>query len=403
MSIQNKSLIVGDVHLGKSVGFGKPSIDGSLNSRISDQVHILNWILQQAILKMVDRVIITGDIFEELKPDNNLVVIFIDWLHNCTRNNISVHIIAGNHDLKRIGNRYTSVLDVIEAAEIDNVFVYNKIYTLNTPGVSFTFLPFRDRRSLDAKTIPDAIEKIERCIPFELAEIPYGNDKVLIGHLAIEKSFFTNEIDDVSNELMVPIQMFEGYDYVWMGHVHKPQIFTYEPQYVAHIGSMDTSDFGETDQTKIIVLYDPFSDRKFEEIPIPIRPLIRIRLDVPKEKDPTEYLISHINYTNTKTPFKNSMVKLEIKILDHEASELDRSKVFKTLEELGTFYVSGFSESRNISVVTDDKKHINDSAIDAKSAVKLWADLVEHQDEDEKNDFIALCNELILETLVKKE
>lgn len=395
-------MIVGDVHLGAGLSIGKPSIDGSLNSRISDQVRILNWVLDSAIHRNVNRIIITGDIFDEVKPDNDLVVIFMDWMHSCSNNGLEVHIIAGNHDLKRIGSRYTSVLDVIESAEIPNVYIYNKIYTLNTDGVSFTFLPFRDRRSLDSDTVPDAIEKIERCLPFELAEIPFNNDKVLIGHLAIEKAFFTNEIDDISNELMVPVSMFEGYQYVWMGHVHKPQVLSKKP-YVAHVGSMDISDFGETDQQKVVIIYDPFSKNKFEKIPIPTRPLRRIRLDIPKGEDTTSFVLKAIDDMEQVTPFKNAIVKIELKVLDSEASELERAKVIELINKLGAFHISGFSESRNVSVVTDDKKHIDDSAIDPKAAVKLYADLLEHKDDDEKNEFISLCNELIEEALVSKK
>jgi len=403
MNTQSKTFIVGDPHIGKGLSIGKPSIDGSLNSRVSDQVRVLNWILDNAIHRNVDRIIITGDVFEEVKPDNYLVVIFMDWLHSCSNNGIDVHIIAGNHDLKRIGARYSSVLDVIESAEIPNVFVYNKIYTLNTPGVSFTFIPFRDRRSLDADTVADAIEKIERCLPFELAEMPYENDKVLIGHLAFEKSFFTDEIDDLTNELMVPIKMFEGYQHVWMGHVHKPQVLSRKNPYAAHVGSMDISDFGETDQQKVVILYDPASKKKFEELHIPSRPLRRIRLEVPKDEEVTEFVLKAIENMEQVSSFKSAIVKIELKILDPEAAELDRSKVIEAIQNLGAFHISSFSESRSVSVVSDDKKHINDSAIDPKAAVKLYADLLEHQDDDEKNDFISLCNELIEQTLASKK
>jgi exonuclease SbcD len=402
MDTQNRTLIVGDLHLGKGLSSGRPSIDGSLNSRVSDQVRILNWIVDTSIQNNISRLILTGDIFEEIKPDNYLVVIFMDWLYNCVSNNLEVHIVLGNHDLKRVGSRYTSVLDIIESADITNVFVYNKIYTLNTPGVSFTLVPFRDRRSLDADTVPDAIDKIKQCFPFELAEIPTNNDKVLIGHLAIEKSFFTDEIDDVSNELMVPSGIFEGYDFVWMGHVHRPQVLQKKNPYIAHIGSMDISDFGETDQQKVVILYDSTLKGKFTEIPIPTRPLRRIRLDVPKNKDATDFVITSINNMEHVTPFKNAIVKLEIKILNPEGAELDRSAIINLLKSLGSFHISGFSESRNVSVVSDEKKHITDSAIDPKAAVKLYADLLEHNDND-KNEFILLCNSIIDELSVSKK
>jgi len=393
----NRTLIIGDMHLGKGVRIGKSAADGALNSRIIDQTRILHWILETGIDKGVDRFIITGDIFDELKPDTNLVVLFMEWLKSCSDFGIDCHIIAGNHDLKRVGSKYSSILDVVTAAELENVVFYNKVYTLNTDGVSFTLLPFRDRRSLEAETVDEGIEKIISKLPFELADIPIQNDSVLVGHLALAGSFWTDEVDDVSNELMVPLAHFEGYDYVWMGHVHKPQIMKKNP-YIAHIGSMDISDFGETKQQKIVILFDPDTKKKFETIPIPTRPLRLIRLDIPKDEIPTDFVIKEIEGIEKDTPFKNAIVKAELTIVDPNAPELDRDKVLSVLRKLGAYHVCNFSESRNVAVIPTQKKHIKDSAIKPKAAVKLYADdILSCDDKDERSEFISLCNETIEE------
>lgn len=393
----NKTLIIGDMHLGKGLRIGKPAVDGALNSRIVDQVRILNWILDTGINRGVNRFIITGDIFEELKPDNNLVVVFMDWLKSCTDYGIECHIIAGNHDLKRVGTRYSSMLDVIEAADLDDVIFYNKIYTLNTDGVSFTMVPFRDRRSLEADTAEEGIEKIVSKLPFELADVPIENTSVLVGHLSFAGSFYTDEIDDVSNELMLPLHHFAGYDYVWMGHVHKPQVMQKDP-YIAHVGSMDISDFGETKQKKVVILFDPEEQPKFEEIPIPTRPLRLIRLEIPKDEIPTDFLMNEILNINKDTPFKGAIVKAELKILDPNAPELDRDKIIALLKSVGTYHISNFSESRNVAVIPTDKKHTEDSAIKPKAAVKLYATgVLKCTDKDDASEFIKLCNEAIEE------
>jgi len=381
----DRTLIVGDLHLGKGLSIGRPSIDGSLNSRLADQIRLLNWCLDLAISKDASRIIITGDVFDELKPDANMVVIFMDWLKHCQDYGLDVHIIFGNHDLKRIGNRYTSILNIIEAAELENIFIYNRVYTLHTEDASFTFFPFRDRRSLDANTIDEAIDKINILLSFESTSI--SKTKVLIGHLAIEKSFWTDEIDDLTNEIMVPLPSFEGYDYVWMGHVHKPQVFSKKP-YIAHIGSIDISDFGETEQEKVVVLFD--SDG-FEEIKLPTRPLKRIRLDIPKEENPTDCLLNEIN----KQSFNDAIVKIEIKLIDPNAVEIDRDKIVNRLYKLGAYYVSGFSESRSSRIISDDKQE-EWQAIEPKAAVKLWASKQDFPD-DERDEFISACIEVVNE------
>lgn len=393
--MSNKTLIIGDMHIGKGIRIGKPAFDGALNSRVSDQVRILNRLLEIGINREVNRFIITGDIFEELKPDTSLVVLFMDWLKNCADYGIECHIIAGNHDLKRVGSKYSSILDIIAAAELSNVVFYNKIYTLNTEGVSFTLVPFRDRRSLEAETVDEGIEKIVSKLPFELADIPIQNVSVLVGHLALAGSFWTDEVDDVSNELMVPLHHFAGYDYVWMGHVHKPQVMKKRP-YIAHVGSIDISDFGETKQQKIVILFDPDTKKKFETISIPTRPLRLMRLDVPKGELPTDFIIQEIKKIEQESSFKNALVKAEIKILDPNAPEIDRDKVFSVLKSLGTYHICNFSESRNVAVIPTDKKYIQDSAIKPKAAVKLYADgVLKCDNKDERTEFISLCNEII--------
>ena len=101
----NRTLIIGDCHIGKGTSIGKVSSGNALNSRILDQLNVLQWILQLGIDREVSRFVFTGDIFEELKPDHNLLVLFMDWLRECSNYNIECHIIAGNHDLKRVGNK----------------------------------------------------------------------------------------------------------------------------------------------------------------------------------------------------------------------------------------------------------------------------------------------------------
>ena len=247
------TLIIGDVHLGKGLSIGKPGIGNALNSRVQDQIKLLDWALDQAIDHHVGTIILTGDICEDPKPDYILIELFIYWLKKCEMNNIEVHIIAGNHDIKRTGIQYKSFLDLISAAELPSVTVYKHVNTIFKNGVGFTLFPFRDRSSLDGRTEAEALYKISSTLSYELASIPQEYDKVLIGHLALKGSIFVgDEFDNLANELMCPLNLFRGYDYVWMGHVHKPQVRRRKKQHIAHIGSLDISDFGETDHKKIV-------------------------------------------------------------------------------------------------------------------------------------------------------
>jgi exonuclease SbcD len=390
----SKTLIIGDPHIGKGVSIGKPAVGTGFNSRIIDQVKILDWIFDTAIENHVDRLIITGDVFEDLKPDYNLAVIFLNWLKQCELNDIAVNIILGNHETRRSGANYTSPLDIIASANMHNVSIYKSINTIHSDGVSFTFLPYRDRRSLNCETTEEAIEKLSSKLPYELADIPQGNDRVLIGHLALEGSLpIGDEFNDIVNELMCPLAMFKGYDYVWMGHIHRPQVRSVNP-YIAHIGSMDLSDFGETGHIKIIVLYDTNNPNKFTEIPVPSRPLRRIKLSVPVGNNATQYVIDEINKIENATAFKNAIVKVEIRLEDPDVTDFNKQEIEDKIYQLGSQYICSFSEARNVSVVTLEKRDLIDSTIDPKSAIKLWVDQLE-LDEAEKIEFIIYATAIV--------
>jgi hypothetical protein len=52
-------IILGDVHLGKSVAIGKTGIGANLNSRVVDQTNLLDWTLDQASVLMISLLLVT--------------------------------------------------------------------------------------------------------------------------------------------------------------------------------------------------------------------------------------------------------------------------------------------------------------------------------------------------------
>lgn len=391
------TMIVGDLHLGRSCSIGKPGLGSALNSRIADQFYLLEWILEQAIDNNVTSIVLTGDICEDVKPDYIIMILFIQWIKKCESNNIEIHIIAGNHDIMRSGTHYTSSLDIIQSAEIPNTFIHKQIETVYNGMVGFTLVPFRDRRSFNLESTQQSINRIKDILLYESIEIPYTYNKVLIGHLAIEGSIIVgDEFDDTANELMCPIEMFQNYEYVWMGHVHKPQVRSQKP-YVAHIGSMDISDFGETDHKKIIVIFNPSLPNLFKEIIIPTRPLRRIRVLIPSnEINTNKIILDAIDTVEKETSFKDAIVKLEVQLMGPDVPNADRSLIEKTIYNYGAHYISNFMESRTITVVPIEKKSTLDSTISPKIAVKMYSDHLTFESDD-KQKFINICNDIIEE------
>jgi exonuclease SbcD len=384
--------IIGDPHIGKGTNLGRAVIGSNINSRVIDQINLLEWNLQKAIDNDISHIILTGDVFDDPKPSTSIISTFLSWLNKCQSNSINVHIIAGNHDVLRSGVTYSSPLDIIEESSLEGIYVYRNINTLIMDGVAVTFVPFRDRKSFLLNSNSDALDYLKTQLTYELSSIPATYKKVLVGHLAIEGSLYVgDEIDDLSNELMCSLDLFEGYDYVWMGHIHKPQVINDSP-HIAHIGSMDISDFGEVDHEKKIVIFDTSNQNYFEYVRVPTRKLNKISISIPEEvEDISEYVLNEIKTGDFS--LSNSITKLEIDISD-KSKALNKSKIEKFLLSHGVFNVSSILESKKQVSLKKDTNKIN-SKMDVASAIKQWAD--SYLLEGERGDYIEIAIDIYKE------
>ena len=277
------AIILGDIHLNKSINIGKTGIGSNLNSRLADQFSLLEWTLDQAIKRKINNIITTGDIFEDPRPSPTVISLFIGWLKKCADNDVSIHLIRGNHDTIRSGQHIMSAFDIISSSDMEDIFVYNDIATLEMPGISFTMLPFRDRRSFNTNINLEALSILQKKIKYERCIIDNRNIKIAIGHFAIEGSLpVGDEIADMCNELFIPVDTMKDYDFSFFGHIHKPQVMSKYP-YVSHIGSMDLSNFSENTHNKVIAIIDPDKSDVMELVELPCRPLKQISISVPAD------------------------------------------------------------------------------------------------------------------------
>jgi exonuclease SbcD len=382
-------IILGDPHIGKSINLGKLGI-GAINSRVLDQLKLLDWTLEQAIDDLANDIIITGDVFEEPKPSPQLITFFMNWLNKCQANEINVHIILGNHDFLRWGNNYVSPLDIISEAEMKGISVYKDIKTILIGKTGITLAPFRDRKSFALSSNAEALTTLGEVFSYELASIPTTYHKVLVGHLALEGSIpVGDEIDDLGNELFVPLEMLNGYDTVLMGHVHAPQVLSDKP-HIAHIGSMDISNFGETEHRKHIILYDT-EKGTMSKRPLPCRPLRKISLSIPEGvKDSTEWVLTEI----APIPVFSAIVRVEI-ALSAEASSVSKSAVEKALISSGAFAVVGILESKKSLPIKRKEGLPNVSLhMDVSSAIDTYAKV--HIMQEMQDKFVSTAKAIAL-------
>lgn len=384
-------IILGDPHVGKGLSIGKSGIGATLNSRIVDQLNLLDWTLERAIEHHVDHIIITGDVFEDPKPLPSLITHFIAWLKKCQVYGIHVHIVMGNHDVFRNGFVYNSTLDIISEVDLENVDVYKDINTIMIGTTAFTLVPYRDRKAFSVPSNAEAIALVRDSLVYELAAIPVTYRKVLVGHLAIEGSIpVGDEIDDLTNELFCPLDMFNGYDYVWMGHVHKPQVMQRANPYIAHIGSMDISNFGETDHKKHIVLFNCDENNGWMAEELPTRQLKKVAITVPKDTpDTTAFVLDELKKLDS---FDKAIVRVEIGLGAPELTSVNKSTIEKYLSSQGAFNITGISESRKLALIKKDVNNTIDTKMDVPAAIKTYGET--YVPDKERPAFIELAMEI---------
>lgn len=214
-----KILHTADLHIGKLVnGF----------SMLSDQRYILEEILKITDREQPDALIIAGDIYDKSVPSAEAVSLFDDFLCRLAKRNLQIFIISGNHDsAERIafGGR------LMEQSGVHLSPVYRKgirpIVLADEHGpVNFYLLPFIKPVHVrmqfpeeEIRTYADAVRTAVNDLPIDNAE-----RNVLVTHQFIAGSERSDSEEmSVGGTDSIPSSVFDNFDYVALGHIHKPQ------------------------------------------------------------------------------------------------------------------------------------------------------------------------------------
>jgi len=396
-----KCLILGDLHLGKGVSIGRPAEFGNLNSRIQDQIDLLDWSLNLCSTEGAKHIVLTGDVYQDYRPHPAVISIFMQWLKRCKAKGVEVHVIMGNHDILRSGNYIVTALDLVDDTHLELATVHKTFDRLELDDFTIVLVPFRDKRMYEVKTKEEAALALEKELGKACKE-DSNKTKVAIGHLALEGSLsIGDEISDQLNELYVSPEMFSWFDFVWMGHIHHPQVIQNQKPYAAHVGSLDRSDFSKTEieHDKIAIMLDSDHKNKFREIPLPVRDLRPIKIEVPSGKDSTEFVVNELCLLSKTTRFKGSIVRLDITLNGAELENVQRDKVEDYLyNNLETHHLCGFSESRSISTIQINPEDAFDNTMEVTQSINKWAETRDHfEDEHERAAFKAAAHDTFKE------
>ena len=214
-----KLIHLSDLHLGKRV---------NEFSMLEDQEHILAEILGVIDAQRPDAVLIAGDVYDKSIPPAEAVQLFDEFLYKLSRRELKVFFISGNHDSAermafggRLMDRSGIYLAPVYGGAVEPVTLEDEHGPVNVFLLPF-IKPAHARRAFPGEEIGSYTEALRTAIAH--MHVDGSERNVLVTH-----QFVTGAARSESEELSVggadnvDAQVFDGFDYVALGHLHGPQ------------------------------------------------------------------------------------------------------------------------------------------------------------------------------------
>lgn len=244
-----KLLHTSDWHLGIALGN---------KSLVDEQRVFLEQLYQIAIDKKADGVIVAGDVFDSSISGNDAIALYNEAVTTlCLQLQIPVFIIAGNHDGAA---RLASCNQLLEKTGLYIAGKLKKdIKPIEIKDTAIFLLPYFNIDEARA-CFPDAdirsYEDAMRTVCEHMKSIPtMCNKKVLVAHAYVGGASISesDRAAQVGTATVVSKSVFEGFDYVALGHLHKQQQLS---EHIYYSGTPVKYSFGEANQQKGVLLYD---------------------------------------------------------------------------------------------------------------------------------------------------
>ena len=360
-----KIIHLADLHIGKRV---------NEFSMIDDQKHILNQILEIIDKEKPDAVIIAGDVYDKQVPSIEAVELLDSFISDISKRKTTTFIISGNHDS---AERLAFGSSLMAMGKIYISPVYNgKIskYTLKDDfgNANFYLLPFvkpshvkRFFPDEKIESYTDAIKVVVDNLKLDTSEI-----NILIAHQFVTGASRTeSEEISVGGLDNVDASVFEDFDYVALGHIHRPQKIGTER--IRYCGTPLKYSFSEVNDTKSVSIIEINSKEDFNLRMIPLIP----KRDMRKIRGTYEELTTKTSYENTNT---DDYIHVTL---------TDEFNVVDAIQKLRVIYKNIMKlEYDNMRTRESRKINLDDMVIENKNPLEIFSEFYKLQNNKEMND-----------------
>jgi len=360
-----KIIHLADLHIGKRV---------NEFSMIDDQKYILNQILEIIDKEKPDALIIAGDVYDKQVPSIEAVELLDSFISDISKRKTTTFIISGNHDS---AERLAFGSSLMAMGKIYISPVYNgKIskYTLKDDfgSANFYLLPFVKPNHVkrffpDEKieSYTDAIKVVVDNLKLDTSEI-----NILIAHQFVTGASRTeSEEISVGGLDNVDASVFEDFDYVALGHIHRPQKIGIER--IRYCGTPLKYSFSEVNDTKSVSIIEINSKEDFNLRMISLIP----KRDMRKIRGTYEELTTKNSYENTNT---DDYIHVTL---------TDEFNVADAIQKLRVIYKNIMKlEYDNMRTRESRKINLDDMVIENKNPLEIFSEFYKLQNNKEMDD-----------------
>ncbi len=349
-----KLLHFADAHIDMA-NYGRHDPATGLPVRVLDFLKSLDTIVDTAIAEKVDLVIFAGDAYKDRSPAPTFQREWGRRIMRLSQAKIPTLLLIGNHDISPAAGRAHAIQE-FATLEVPFVRVLDRPQFLapadlwNLP-VQVIAMPWIARSGLMAATgetnSTEAFSHIEgnigELIEGWLEEADPSLPIILTAHASIEGAKFGGErLVMLGNDLVLSGSLVKNkkFNYVAMGHIHKPQDVNEGQQPpVIYPGSIERVDFGEAKEDRFFVTayIEKGKDTQVEWRKLTgVRPFIERRTALQSSENVTEFLKSALPKSKE---MDGAVVKLIVEYPREWDTLIDESALRKYAEGAFEFHL----------------------------------------------------------------
>lgn len=245
-----KFIHISDLHIGKKVNEFNMS---------EDQKYILNEILEIIRQEHCAGVFISGDVYDKTIPSGEAVRIFDNFLTELAETKAKIFIISGNHDSPErleFGSRIIRERNIYIASVFKGA-PQKVILEDNGEKVNVFMLPFIKPSSARPFFENEEMETYSAAVRLALNAAEVNEDEI---NILLSHQFVTGALQSESEEISVGgldsvnAEVFEKFDYVALGHIHRPQNISRET--LRYCGTPLKYSFSEANHQKSVTIIE---------------------------------------------------------------------------------------------------------------------------------------------------